>query len=153
MPSVERGESMEAEEPMPERTIEEQRLDTEIATRLMGYRWVEWGPGAEGPIRKPGRFLARTDSPMAHLHRPADDEAPLHERPLARVPCYSADLAHAFAVAEAASLFRAGKAVLYREEPDGRWTIEVRGLQLTSGQLPELLCRASLEWTPAAEGE
>lgn len=138
---------------MHERTLEEQRLDTEIATRLMGYRWVEWGSGAEGPIREPGRFLARTDSSMAHLHRPADADASLHERPLARVPRYSAEVAHAFAAAAAASLFRTGKAVLSQEGADGTWTIEVRGLQLTSGQLPELLCRASLEWASVAEGE
>lgn len=143
--------AMEAEHPMPERTTEEQRLDTEIALRLMGFRWVEWGQGAEGPLREPGRFLARSDSPLKHLHRPAGTEVPAQDHPLTRVPRYSVAVQHAFEAAEKAALFREGRAVLSRES-DGEWVIEVRGLHLTSPGLAELLCRASLEWTAAARG-
>lgn len=143
--------AMEAEQPMPERTTEEKRLDTEIATRLMGFRWVEWGKGAEGPLREPGRFLARSDSPVEHLHRPADGQVPAQDHPLSRVPRFSANVGHAFEAAEAAALFSDGRAVL-SQEPDGEWVIEVRGLRLTSARLAELLCRASLEWTAAAKG-
>jgi hypothetical protein len=144
--------AMEAEQPMPERTVEEQRLDTEIATRLMGFRWVEWGRGADGPLREPGRFLAKSASPLAHLHRPADTEVPMHDHPLSRVPRYSAALEHAFEASQAAALFTEGRAVL-SQEPDLEWVIEVRGLRLTSRRLAELLCRASLDWRSAATGE
>ena len=143
--------AMKAEQPMPERTTEEKRLDTEIATRLMGFRWVEWGKGAEGPLREPGRFLARSDSPLEHLHRPADLEVPAQDHPLSRVPRFSANVSHAFDAAEAAALFSEGRAVLCRE-PDLQWVIEVSGLRLTSRRLAELLCRASLEWAAAARG-
>ena len=141
----------EAEQPMPERTAEEQRLDTEVATRLMGFRWAEWGPGAEGPLRAPGRFLAKTDTPLDHLHQPAGPDAPLHERPFSRVPRYSAEIGHAFEVAEVAGLFGDGRAVLHQEAED-EWVMEVRGLRLTSPRLAELLCRASLAWA-ATTGE
>lgn len=142
---------MEAEQPMPERTKEERRLDTEIATRLMGFRWVEWGKGAEGPLREPGRFLARSDSPLQDLHRPAGTEVPVQDHPLSRVPRYSASLEHAFEAAEQAALFSEGRAVL-SQEPDLEWVIEVRGLRLASRRLAALLCRASLEWAAAAKG-
>ena len=141
----------DAEQPRSARTKEEKRLDTEIATRLMGFRWVEWGEGAEGPLREPGRFLARSNSPLEHLHRSADLEVPAQDHPLSRVPRFSADVCHAFEVAEAAALFSEGRAVLSRE-PDLEWVIEVRGLRLTSHRLAELLCRASLEWAAAAKG-
>lgn len=144
--------AMEAERPMPERTKEERRLDTEIATHLMGFRWVEWGRRAEGPLREPGRFLARSDSPLEHLHRPADPEDPLQDHPLSRVPRYSASIEHAFEAAQEAALFSEGRAVL-SQEPDREWVIEVRGLRLTSRRLAELLCRASLEWAAAARGD
>lgn len=139
---------MEAEQPMPERTTEEKRLDTEIATRLMGFRWVEWGKGAEGPLREPGRFLARSDSPLEHLHRPAGLRVPVQEHPMSRVPRFSANVGRAFEAAEAAALFSEGRAVL-SQEPDLEWAIELQGLRLTSHRLAELLCRASLEWTAA----
>ena len=133
---------------MPERTTEEKRLDTEVATRLMGFRWVEWGRGAQGPLREPGRFLARSDSPVEHLHRPAEPEVPLQEHPLSRVPRYSVNVGAAFEAAEIAGLFSEGRAVL-SQEPDLEWVIEVRGLRLGSDRLAELLCRASLEWAAA----
>lgn len=134
---------------MPQRTTEEERLDTEVATRLMGFRWVEWGKEAEGPLREPGRFLARSDSPLDHLHRPADLEVQAQDHPLSRVPRYSANVGHAFDAAEAAALFSEGRAVL-SQEPDLGWVVEFRGLRLTSRRLAELLCRASLEWAYAA---
>ena len=143
--------AMEAEHPMPERTTEQQRLDTEIATRLMGFRWVEWGKGADGPLREPGRFLARSDSPVEHLQRPVEAAVPAQDHPLSRVPRFSADVGDAFEAAEAAALFSEGRAVL-SQEPDLEWVIEVRGLRLTSRRLAELLCRASLEWAAAAKG-
>lgn len=143
---------MEAEQPMPERPNEERRLDTEVATRLMGFRWVEWGRGVEGPLRVPGRFLAKSDSPLGHLHRPTGPEVPLQDHPLSRVPRYSASLDRAFEAAEAACLFSEGRAVLFQER-DMEWVVEVRGLRLTSRRLAELLCRASLEWASAAAEE
>ena len=140
---------MEAELLSAERTNEEWRLDAEVATRFMGFRWVEWSPGAEGPLREPGRFLAKRDSPLSHLHRPAGPEAPLHERPLSRVPRYAAAVGRAFEVVKVAGLFDDGRAVLHRDPEDG-WVVEVRGLRLASPRLGELLCRASLAWADTA---
>lgn len=135
---------------MPKRTPVQERLDTDVATRLMGFRWVEWSSTAEGPLYEPGRFLARPRVFTSNLHVAAGEDHPVHAQPLARVPRYSVHVDRAFEAAEAASLFTAGKAVLFRE-PDGDWVVEVRGLRMESRTLPELLCRASLEWASAEE--
>lgn len=135
---------------MPQRTPAQERLDTEVATRLMGFRWVEWSVSAEGPLYEPGRFLARPRDLTSNLHREVGADRPLHEQPLARVPRYSARMDAAMAAAESAGLFVDGKATLFRD-PDGTWVIEVRGLRLESRALPELVCRAALEWSAAGE--
>lgn len=128
-------------------TSPENELDAEVATRLMGYRWVRWIRRAlgDGPLYSPGRFLARPDHMSGHLMEPADPDTPLHAQPLSNVPRWSTDVGVAFSVAEAAGLFADARAVLLRGD-DGEWTIEFRGSRLSSPDLASLLCQASLQW-------
>lgn len=134
-------------------TSRENGLDAEVATRLMGYRWVRWNRNALGgsPLYTPGRFLALPDHMSGHLMEPADPDTPLHAQPLSKVPRWSTDVDQAFVVAETAGLFSEAKAVLLRGD-DGEWTIEFRGSRLSSPDLAELLCRASLQWHDAVTG-
>lgn len=122
----------------------------EVATRLFGFRWVEWNRRALGgsPLYTSGRFLAPPDYPMSHLLEEASGTAPLHDHAIAKVPEYSGDASCAYQAAERAGLFGAGRAVLFRED-DGSWVVEVRGRRLSSPELPEVICRASLEWADA----
>lgn len=133
-------------------STEQERLDAEVARRLMGYRWVAWNREAlsGAPLYEPGRFLAREDDMSSHLHVEAGPDVPLQARPLKHVPHYSGSEELAFQVASAASLFLDGKAVLFREA-DRHWVVEVRGATLRSGDLPELLCRAALRWLDAED--
>lgn len=132
----------------------EQQLDVEVAIKLFGFRWVEWNESAlgAGPLYSPGRFLVPPDYPMSHLLKDAPETAPLHEHAKAKVPEYSHDEGCAYQVAERARLFSVGRATLSRDD-DGSWIVEFRGQRLTSPSLPEVLCRASLEWADAASGE
>ncbi len=132
------------------RTSVEHDLDVEVATRLMGYRWVRWNRNALGgsPLYSPGRFLAPSDHMSAHLMEDADPNTPLNAQPLAKVPRWSEDVERAFEVAESVGLFSDAKAVLLRAD-DGQWTVEFRGSHLTSGDLAQLLCHASLQWHDA----
>lgn len=118
---------------------------------LFGFRWVQWNKRAlaGGPIYTPGRFLAPPEDKMGHLYEDAPESAPLHAHATAKVPEYSGDVSCAFAAAERARLFSDGRAVLL-QEAQGEWVVEVRGLGLNSLRLPELLCRASLEWAGVA---
>lgn len=137
------------------RSQEQERLDVEVATRLFGFRWVQWNERALGgsPLYTPGRFLAPPDDAMSHLYEDASGALSLHEHAVAKVPEYSGDECCAFKAAERAGLFTDGHALIYRQD-DGDWAIEVRGLKLSSPRLPALLCRAALRWTGAvAEGE
>lgn len=129
------------------RTSVDHDLDVKVATRLMGYRWVRWNRNAlgGGPLYTPGRFLARQDHMSAHLMEKADANTPLNAQPLAQVPRWSEDVERAFEVAEAVGLFSDARAVLLRGD-DGEWTVEFRGSHLTSADLAEVLCRASLQW-------
>lgn len=135
------------------RTEEQERLDVEVATALFGFRWVQWNTRAlsGSPIYTPGRFLAPPDDNMAHLYEDAPARAPLHDHATAKVPEYSGDVSCAFAAAERAGLFSDGRAVLL-QEGGADWVVEVRGLRLTSSRLPEVLCRASMEWAGVAPG-
>lgn len=135
------------------RSAEEEQLDVDVATRIMGYRWVRWNRRAlaGAPLYEPGRFLAPPDDPTAHLAEEAAADIPRQQDPLKRVPRYSSREDLAFRVASTAGLFLRGKALLLRD-PDGRWVVEVRGASLTSRSLPELLCRASLRWLDAEAG-
>lgn len=132
------------------RSHEGAQLDVEVAIRIFGFRWVEWNERAigGGPVYTPGRFLVPPDYPVSNL-LDAPETVPLHEHATAKVPEYSQDETCAYEAAECAGLFSAGQATLYRDD-DGNWVVEVRGLRLSSPQLPEVICRASLEWAGAA---
>lgn len=136
------------------RSHEEAKLDVEVAIRIFGFRWVEWNERAlgEGPLYTPGRFLVPPDYPTSHLLEDAPDTVPLHEHATAKVPEYSQDETCAYQAADRAGLFSAGRATLYHED-NGNWVVEVRGLKLSSPQLPEVICRASLEWAGATSVE
>lgn len=136
-----------------ERSEEQERLDIEVATRLMGYRWVQWSKSGLGgaPLYSPGRFLASMDDMTSHLYAEAASGTPLGDAPLARVPRYSQDETLAFSAAAASGLFRDGGASLSRN-PDGSWIIDLQGDRLSSRALPELLCRASLRWSAVRVG-
>jgi hypothetical protein len=133
------------------RSQEDSQLDVQVAIRLFGFRWVEWNETAlgGGPLYTPGRFLVPPDYPTAHLLKDAPDAVPPHEHATAKVPEYSQDVTCAYQAAERAGLFSVGRATLYREG-GGNWVVEVRGLRLSSPQLPEVICRASLEYAGAA---
>ncbi len=130
------------------------QLDVEVAIRLFGFRWVEWNERAlgGGPLYSPGRFLVPPDYPTSHLLEDAPEAVPLHEHATAKVPEYSQDETCAYQAAERAGLFSVARATLHRED-DGSWVVEVGGLRLSSPQLPEVICRASLEWANAASVE
>jgi hypothetical protein len=122
-------------------------LDEQIAVRVGGFRWVEWNHAllAGAPLDAPGRFLARPDHFLGHLHIPAAQDAPLADRPLAHVPHFATCLDHAAHAAELAGLFRAGGSTLWQGD-DGKWWIKVENgsIRLSDERLPALICRASL---------
>lgn len=136
------------------RSEAEERLDIEVATRLFGFRWVEWNQRALGgsPLYTPGRFLAPPDYPLSHMLEEAATTSPLHAHATAKVPEYSSDETCAHLAAERAGLFSVGKAVVSRAD-DGSWVVDVQGRRLTAPRLPEVICRASLDWAGATRDE
>jgi hypothetical protein len=129
------------------RSVEQERLDMEVAIRLFRFHWVQWNKQAlgGGPLYTPGVFLAAPDDYFSHLYEEAPPQAAWHHHALAKVPEYSRDETCAFRAAEQSALFRAGGGILSQEE-DGTWVVHVAGRQYASPRLPELICRASLAW-------
>lgn len=123
----------------------------QVATRLFHFRWVQWNERAlgDGPLYTPGRFLAPRDDFLSHLYEDAAPGSAWHDHAAAKVPDYSSDEACAFRAAEQAALFSAGRAVLCQDD-GGRWIVQVAGQRYMSPRLPEVICRASLEWTGTA---
>ena len=125
------------------------RLDEEVASRLLGYRWVTWKSHDSFPLpgEEEGRFLAPPDGPRASEQVPAGPEVPLAKEPDRYVPEFSTDLKDAFDVAVAAGLFVSANAFL-TVSVLGEWRVhEEDGTVLgASDSLPEALCRAALAW-------
>jgi hypothetical protein len=129
------------------RSVEQERLDMEVAIRLCRFRWVQWNARTLGgsPLYTPGMFLAAPDDFLSHLYEEAPPQAAWHDHALAKVPEYSRDEACAFRAAEQSSLFKAGRATLSQDD-DGSWIVRVAGREYASPRLPEVICRASLAW-------
>lgn len=124
-------------------------VDVEVALEVAGFRWVTWNHQAlaGAPLDTAGRFLAHRTDFLAHLQLPANlDETPSDDA-LARVPRYSESLEDALRAAEGAGVFGEGRATLERTE-SGAWVVHLPGLGVsaTGEHLPELLCRAALQW-------
>ena len=124
-------------------------LDVEVATRITGYRWVEWNHDAldGAPIDEPGRFLAHPDEPTYHLCSPAPPGTPDAQHPFRFVPPYSTNLDSALDAAEHVGLFRSGNAIL-TEAPGGRWLLEIgaTGERFEGSEAASVVCRAVLAW-------
>lgn len=133
------------------RSKEQEQLDRDVATRFFEFHWVQWNERAlaGSPLHTAGRFLVPRDDMMAHLFEDAPETAPLHDHALGMVPEYSGNETCAFRVAERSTLFSAGGAILFREG-DRNWVVEVGGRGFSSPRLPEVICRASLEWAGVA---
>lgn len=124
-------------------------VDVEVAVEVAGFRWVTWNHQALGgaPLDTAGRFLAHPADLLAHLQLPASlDETPSDDA-LARVPRYSESLDDALRAADGAGLFNEGRARLERTE-SGAWVVHLPGLGVSASgeRLPEVLCRAGLQW-------
>jgi hypothetical protein len=124
-------------------------LDSQIAVRVFGFRWVEWNHALlrGALLDKPGRFLASPDDVLAHLHvhaAPGTEPAP---DALNLVPRYTTDLNQAFDVAGKVGLFGDGHAIL-RRTADGDWCIETAsgGLCVDGPLLASIVCRAAIAW-------
>jgi hypothetical protein len=98
-------------------------LDSQIATRVFGYRWVEWNHAflRGAPLDTPGRFLASPDHALAHLHVDAASGTEPAPDALSLVPPFTTSLDHAF---EAAS----------------------GGLRVAGPRLASTLCQATIAW-------
>lgn len=122
-------------------------LDEAVAVEVAGYRWVEWNHEAlrGAPLDRPGRFLAREDEPLAHLHVPAREGVPPSEEALAHVPHYALVADDAWRAVEASGLLDAGEVSVARSG-DGRWRVRVaEALLEASGEgLAAALCTAAL---------
>lgn len=123
------------------------QLDIEVATRLMGFAWVEWNQVelAGAPLASPGRFLARSSELTAHLLRPARLSTPESHDCLTRVPRYSTEIDQAMRVAARAGLVE-GDELLIRREADGRWIVDAteHGISAVDRRLATALCLAAL---------
>lgn len=129
--------------------------DVEIATRVAGFQWVEWDhdllKGA--PLDQPGRFLARGDTPLSHLQRPARPDLSPGAAPLRYVPRYSAAVEHAIAAAEAAGVFAIGGVRIARDAAGWSIAFESTGERIEGEALAEVLCVAALRAAGADQGE
>lgn len=133
----------------------ERRLDEEVATRVLGYRWVQWNPreGAMPPSDEKGRFLAPSDGLLSHHQVPAGRSVPPAQEPYRYVPRFSSEIESALEAAQAVGLLRHDNATLELSE-QGEWTIRTKGdrLAITAPTLPEALCRAALRWREIEDG-
>lgn len=124
-------------------------LDQAIAEEVAGFRWVEWNHAAlrGAPIDRPGRFLARPDDPLAHLHLAAGQDVKPAADALAHVPHYSRLVDAALGAAEAAGVFR-GAGATFDRAADGRWRVRIPALdvEIFDTEPAVVLCRAALEW-------
>lgn len=132
---------------------EDRGLDADVATRLLGFRWVEWNHARLGgaPIDETGAFLVPPDDPLDHLYVAASHATPRRSDAYARVPRFSSSTADAFVAARAARLFDAGRAVLYRREAVWCVDIPASGARFEGRALPAVLVRAALAWAAASE--
>ena len=129
--------------------MDARQLDLDVALEIMGYRWVEWRHEAlqGAPLDQPGRFLARADDPLSHLHTPAASGVPELRDALSKLPRYSGNLDLAMDVASQVGLFREGGAELKRGA-DGTWILDVTATErrYDGPEAPRLVCTAALEW-------
>ena len=130
-------------------------LDEEVAIQLLGFRWVVWKSldSFPLPMEEAGRFLAPSDGPLAEGQVPAGPEVPLAKEPDRYVPLVSSDAEAALELARQVGLFVAGNAFL-SVSPLGEWTVCTEdGRVWASGRsVPEVLCRAAMEWHAAQGG-
>jgi hypothetical protein len=124
-------------------------LDSQIATRVFGYRWVEWNHAflRGAPLDTPGRFLASPDHALAHLHVDAASGTEPAPDALSLVPPFTTSLDHAFDAAENVGLFGDGDVSL-RRTVNGDWCIEAAsgGLRVAGPRLASTLCQATIAW-------
>ncbi|MFH1765021.1 MAG: hypothetical protein ABIF09_12610 [Gemmatimonadota bacterium] len=126
------------------------RLDEEVAVRLLGYRWVRWG--TQPPYDEEGRFLAPPDGFLAHHQVVAGPEVPLADEPFRYVPGFSSEVEPAFEAARSVGLFHEANAFLMVSDT-GEWSVrtEDERLNVMGATLPEALCRAALRWRELQE--
>jgi hypothetical protein len=131
-------------------------LDSEIAIRVFGYRWVEWNHALlrGAPLETPGRFLASPDHALAHLHvdaAPGTEPAP---DALTLVPPFTTSLDRAFDAAQKVGLFGGGYACL-RRTAEGDWSIETAsgGFRVAGRRLAPTVCRAAIAWLDRSNHE
>lgn len=129
-------------------------LDEQVATRVLGYRWVQWrnGEGVLPPSDEKGRFLAPVEGLLSHHQVEAGMRVPLAPEPYRYVPRFSVEIESALEAAQAVGLLRNENTVLERSE-EGDWTVRTKGdrLAIQAPTLPEALCRAALRWREIEE--